>query len=230
MQVFHWENVIYSIKCIWSDWNFCSKGYLSFPLPLDIRRKQECQWIHVSELMLWMKIGHFNERAQSTVKEIKFGVKNKVRSWRPCSHRPSARKLPYVSSWGMQVHFARGGLWALPPQRVGKGRALCSQGHLAHPGIHCFYLTKGKWPGASLLVLHLPTNPSSLPGLICTSKCECLPPAPGQQYLSTVSVLFLRRKCLLHKRAMAVFYPRSNYMLVSFKWLLKPQIIFTPFI
>lgn len=144
MQVFHWENVIYSIKCIQSDWSFCSKGYLSFPLPLDIRRKQECQWIHVSELMLWMKIGHFNERAQSTVKEIKFGVKNQVRSWRPRSHRPSTRKLPYVSSWGMQVHFARGGLWALPPQRVGKGRALCSQGHLAHPGIHCFYLTKGK--------------------------------------------------------------------------------------
>lgn len=77
------------------------------------------------------------------------------------------------------------------------------------------------------LVFHFPIVCFDLTGLKCTSKYKWHPFALGQLSLSTVSVLFVKRKFLLKA---IILCSRKNYALVSFEWLLKPdiQIVFTP--
>lgn len=77
------------------------------------------------------------------------------------------------------------------------------------------------------LVFRFPIVCFDLTGLKCTSKYKWHPFALGQLSLSTVSVLFVKRKFLLKA---IILCSRNNYALVSFKWLLKPdiQIVFTP--
>lgn len=194
-------------------WSMCFywKDSLSLSLSLYIQRKQEWQRVHTSEFLFWMTVWCGNERAQNPLKEIKCSVKKYKSS-------PSAKILlpqtPYkqISAGGSQVCSS-----VLHKVTVGTPTPVAGKGSPGTSWGHRLCLGEDRWPGASLLVFHFPIISSSLSGLICTSKCECLPPAPGHLYLCTLSILFLKSKFLPHKIAMIILCSRNTYMFVSFK-------------
>lgn len=117
----------------------------------------------------------------------------------------------------MHVQFSESWQWGSPPQRLGRDWVLCSRGQQHHWGSPL--LPKERQVAWRFLVFHFPIISFNIRGLKCASNLS----------LSAVSILFVKRKSLYHKRAI-ILCSRNNYVLVSFKWLLKPdyQIVFTP--
>lgn len=125
----------------------------------------------------------------------------------------------------MQVQSAEGWQRGSPPQRLGRW---CASGGSSITGGH-HLLSNGRQVAWRFLVFHFPIISFNFTGLKCTSKYKWQPFALCQLSLSGVSILFVKRKFLYHKRAI-ILCSRNNYTVVSFKGLLKPdcQIVFTP--
>ena len=88
---------------------------------------------------------------------------------------------------------------------MGTPTAVAGKGSPGTSWRHCLCLGEDKWPGTFLRVFHFPIISSSLSGLICISKCKCLPPAPGHQYLCTI--------CSLSKEQVSLSQKGNDYSL-----------------